>query len=414
MLSEKIHEILNINDSYKAPEKIMELLFGNKEKLEKVYESFSELFNHSFDHDWFHEYFQEESAERKRFKQDFTPPSVVQLINDIADTESTKNVKYFELAVGTGGIMIETWKRHKDGFFVLEELSDRTVPFLLFNMAIRNMNGIVRHGDSLKEEWTKVYRITSGIKYSKIEIIDNPESVKSNRILINPPYSIKWDQDKKEHFLEFVKLAPKSKADYAFLISALKELEEGILIAILPHGVLFRGAAELAIRKEMIERNLIHAVIGLPGKLFYNTDIPTAAIVFKKNREEDDIHFIDSSDEFVKAKNKNYLSEENIKKILTSYKNREFIDKFSNTVNKEEVVENDYNLNIPRYVNKFEEEEPIDIVELSKEMQQINKEIAEAEKEFLAMLDELQVTDESREIIQATKDMFRNTPEWSR
>lgn len=414
MLSEKIHEILNINDSYKAPEKIMELLFGNKEKLEKVYESFSELFDYSFDHDWFHEYFQEESAERKRFKQDFTPPSVVQLINDIADTESTKNVKYFELAVGTGGIMIETWKRHKDGFFVLEELSDRTVPFLLFNMAIRNMNGIVRHGDSLKEEWTKVYRVTSGIKYSKIEVIDNPESVKSNRILINPPYSIKWDQDKKEHFLEFVKLAPKSKADYAFLISALKELEEGILIAILPHGVLFRGAAELAIRKEMIERNLIHAVIGLPGKLFYNTDIPTAAIVFKKNREEDDIHFIDSSDEFVKAKNKNYLSEENIKKILTSYKNREFIDKFSNTVSKDEIVENDYNLNIPRYVDKFEEEEPIDIVELSKEMQQINKEIAEAEKEFLAMLDELQVTDESREIIQATKDMFRNTPEWSR
>lgn len=150
----------------------------------------------------------------------------------------------------------------------------------------------------------------------------------------------------------------------------------------------------------------IDAVIGLPASIFYDTSIPTTVIILKKNRQNRDVLFIDASNDFEKQKNQNMLRESDIEKIIETYKAREDVEKYAHLASLEEIESNDFNLNIPRYVDTFEEEEPIDIVELSREIVEINQEISKTEQAFLAMLDQLAVTDDSREIIEATKRIF--------
>lgn len=170
---------------------------------------------------------------------------------------------------------------------------------------------------------------------------------------------------------------------------------------------MFRGASEGKIRKALLENGAIDAVIGLPANIFVNTSIPTTIIILKKNRVNRDVMFIDASNEFTKEKNQNILTEENIEKILETYKKREFVDKYAYLAPYDEIVENDYNLNIPRYVDTFEEPEPIDVVQLSKDIREIDAEIEQTEKELLSMIDDFQVTDETRDIIQAMKEVFQ-------
>jgi type I restriction enzyme M protein len=166
-------------------------------------------------------------------------------------------------------------------------------------------------------------------------------------------------------FGQYGKLAPSSKADYAFVTHMLHHLDDsGTMALVLPHGALFRGAAEGHIRKHIIEEcNWLDAVIGLPANIFYGTSIPTCIMVFKKNRSYDDaVLFIDASNEFEKQKNQNYLKAEHIDKIVQTYRDREALDKYSYNATLDEIRENDYNLNIPRYVDTFEEEEPVDLL----------------------------------------------------
>ena len=155
---------------------------------------------------------------------------------------------------------------------------------------------------------------------------------------------------------------------------------------VLPHGVLFRGAAEAKIRQTLIEKNYLHAVIGLPANLFYGTGIPTIILVFKKNRTTRDILFIDASNEFEKGKNQNTLSAEQIDKIVTTYANRVDVDKYAHVATLKEIEENEYNLNIPRYVDTFEEEEEIDIHEVNQLLAKDDEEIATLEKEIAEQL----------------------------
>jgi len=234
-------------------------------------------------------------------------------------------------------------------------------------------------------------------------------------VLMNPPYSAKWTAEKgfldDPRFASYGVLAPKSKADFAFLLHGYYHLKDsGVMAIVLPHGVLFRGAAEGKIRKILLENGAIDAVIGLPANIFFNTSIPTTVIILKKNRATKDILFIDASNDFTKAKNQNVLEEKHIEKILEVYNKREDVDKYAHVATFEEIEENDFNLNIPRFVDTFEEEEPIDIVALSQEIVSINQEIAKAEADFLSMLDELAVTDESRELIEASKAIFSQKP----
>lgn len=164
---------------------------------------------------------------------------------------------------------------------------------------------------------------------------------------------------------------------------------------VLPHGILFRGAAEGTIRKAIIDKNYLDAVIGLPSNLFYSTGIPTVILVFRKDRKTNDVLFIDASQHFEKDKKQNRLREEDIDLILETYKNRQDVDKLAHVATLEEIKDNDYNLNIPRYVDTFEEEEPIDLDDVNRQLAEVNEEIARLEKELETMLAELVPTDQN-------------------
>lgn len=215
-------------------------------------------------------------------------------------------------------------------------------------------------------------------------------------IIANPPFSASWSADTAQlsdpRFKEYGKLAPKSKADYAFIQDMIYKLDkDGIMTVVLPHGVLFRGSAEGHIRKYLVEKmNCLDAVIGLPPNIFSGTQIPTCILVFKKNRKPDDnIVFIDASREFEKAKNKNLLLESHIEKITSTYLNRVEIEKYSHLVTLQEITDNDYNLNIPRYVDTFEEEEEINIQDVMSEIKSLESKRAELDAEINIYLQEL-------------------------
>lgn len=194
-----------------------------------------------------------------------------------------------------------------------------------------------------------------------------------------------------ERFRAYGKTAPKSKADFAFVEHMLYHLaEDGTMAVVLPHGVLFRGAGEGIIRRYMIENmNVLDAVIGLPANLFYGTSIPTTVLVFKKNRSTKDVFFIDASNDFDKGKNQNTLTDAHVDKIIETYAKRESADKYAHVASFDEIVENDFNLNIPRYVDTFEEEEPIDLAQVEAELRAVDIEIAKAQAKFDAMVAEL-------------------------
>ena len=165
--------------------------------------------------------------------------------------------------------------------------------------------------------------------------------------------------------------------------------EHGRAGVVLPHGVLFRGSSEGKIRKQLIEENLLKAVIGLPSNLFFGTGIPATILIFDKNKSTDEVLFIDASNEYESGKNQNKLSEENITKIFDTLKAWETKDKYSYVAKKEEIIENDFNLNIPRYVDTFEEEEPVDIAATQKEIKDLKKELITVENQMAGYLKEL-------------------------
>jgi type I restriction enzyme M protein len=210
-------------------------------------------------------------------------------------------------------------------------------------------------------------------------------------VVANPPFSANWSANElhlnSERFADYGKLAPKSKADFAFVLHMIHQLNEtGTLAVVVPHGILFRGAAEGHIRKHLIEKkNYLDAVIGLPAGIFFGTSIPTCILVFKKNRKNDDnVLFIDASNHFEKGKAQNFMRNEDVERIVDAYSNRESIKKFAHVAKITEVEENDYNLNIPRYVDTFEEEEPVDLdavasdlAELETKLHSVDADIAE-------------------------------------
>ncbi|RIY33470.1 type I restriction-modification system subunit M [Psittacicella melopsittaci] len=219
--------------------------------------------------------------------------------------------------------------------------------------------------------------------------------IKVDAVVANPPYSAHWDPQNKEddpRFSPYGKLAPKTKADFAFLLHGLYHLDDhGTMGIVLPHGVLFRSAAEATIRENLIKKNYLDAVIGLPSNLFYGTGIPTIILIFRKGRTTNDVLFIDASTEFEKDKRQNRLTEENIEKILQTYINRVDVDKYAHVATLEEIEENEYNLNIPRYVQTYEEEEPIDLEEVLRNIEIEKREIQRLEDSIYAQLKELGV-----------------------
>lgn len=325
----------------------------------------------------------------------YTPHEVSKILAKIvtADTAPTDEVfSVYDPTNGSGSLLLTVKDEVPGGDkagavkFYGQELNTTTYNLARMNLMMHGVsfkNMTLSNADTLGPDWPDGPDIKGN---------DHPRSF--DAVVANPPYSAHWDNNetklKDPRFKDYGKLAPKTKADYAFILHGLYHLnEEGTMAIVLPHGVLFRGAAEGTIRQNLIEHpsgNRIYAVIGLPANLFYGVTIPTVIIVFKKKRTTKDILFIDASNEFEKGKNQNRLTDENINRIIETYKQRKDVDKYAHLASIEEIRENDYNLNIPRYVDTFEEEEAIDLNEVNKQLAQDNQEIAELEAQIAEQL----------------------------
>lgn len=321
----------------------------------------------------------------------YTPQSVSKLLTRIVTdgSEDKRGFSAYDPAMGSGSLLLNV-KQYIHDVDTIEyygqEIKTSTYNLARMNMIIHGVaatNQHLRNADTLDRDWPA----------DEVTAFDS--------VMMNPPYSQKWSADKgflsDARFAEYGVLAPKSKADYAFLLHGLYHLKStGTMGIVLPHGVLFRGGTEGKIRQKLLEKGYIYAVIGLPAGIFYSTGIPTIIMVLKKDRDGRDVLFIDGSKEFVKGKPQNLMEDKNIKRLFDAYQTRDDEDKFAHVASFEEIKENDYNLNIPRYVDTFEPEPPIDLAELNKEMAETNKEIAQNEAELLTMLQDLTTNDEKK------------------
>ncbi|QBP42687.1 type I restriction-modification system subunit M [Paenisporosarcina antarctica] len=315
----------------------------------------------------------------KKAGEFYTPQQVSKILAKIV-THNKSNLKnVYDPTCGSGSLMLRVAKESNVRLFYGQELTTTT-----FNLARMNM-------------------LLHDLRYTDFDIknddtLENPRHIdmRFEAVVANPPYSANWSADSKylddDRFSAYGKLAPKSKADFAFIQHMIYQLDDnGTMAVVLPHGVLFRGGAEGIIRTYLIEeKNYLDAVIGLPANVFFGTSIPTCILVFKKTRgSEDSVIFIDASNEFEKGKNQNVLTDENVEKIVDIYKSRQTIEKFSYASRLDEIKKNDYNLNIPRYVDTFEEIEAIDLEVVSKRLKEIDDEIADIDVELTQYFREL-------------------------
>jgi type I restriction enzyme M protein len=257
--------------------------------------------------------------------------------------------------------------------------------------ALARMNMFLHGADSARIEWCDTLNSPA--------LVENDRLMKFNVVVANPPFSLdKWGAEEAEsdRYNRFWRgVPPKSKADWAFISHMVESAleKEGRVSVVVPHGVLFRGAAEGRIRQKMIEENLLDAVIGLPGNLFTTTSIPVAILVFDRSREKGganqerkDVLFVDASRDYLPGKNQNSLSDEHIQKIVATVAARQDLEKYAHLAPFEEIRDNDFNLNIPRYVDTFEEEVEIDIDAVQVEIEQLEKELVEVRAKMAAML----------------------------
>ncbi len=336
----------------------------------------------------------------------YTPHEVSQILARIVTLNTPdKNEQFhvYDPTMGSGSLLLTVQKELPHGErkgsvdFYGQELNTTTYNLARMNLmmhGVKYQNMTLRRADTLDIDWPFE------------DLGDARKPLTFDAVVANPPYSKKWDtknidREKDVRFRGYG-VAPASKADYAFVLHGLYHLDKkGTMAIVLPHGVLFRGAAEGRIRKNIIDENLLDAVIGLPANLFYRTSIPTCVLVFKGREsrgETNDILFIDASQEFEKGKNQNKLTEENISKIIDTYRNREDIEKYSHVATLDEIRENDYNLNIPRYVDTFEEEEVTPLPDIAQELNSVQSEIDKTTKELFGLLSQLEgTTDEAQE-----------------
>ncbi|MFR9546076.1 MAG: type I restriction-modification system subunit M [Rikenellaceae bacterium] len=310
----------------------------------------------------------------------YTPQEVSTILARIVTAGRPRLRNVYDPTCGSGSLLLKVAKLGGAEYIYGQEKNPTTYNLARMNMLLHNRKYDrfdIRSGDTLEDD-----------QFGIEEQFD--------AIVANPPFSAKWTADAKfnsdDRFSRAGALAPKSKADYAFILHMIHHLNDGGTMAcVAPHGVLFRGAAEGKIRRFLIEtKDYLDAVIGLPANLFYGTSIPTCVLVFKKCRKEgDDVLFIDASKEFEKVKNQNKLRDTHIEKILETYSTRAAIDKYSYKATMQDIIDNDYNLNIPRYVDTFEEEEPIDIKAVMTEIKNLEAKRGELDSQIEVYLKEL-------------------------
>ncbi len=323
----------------------------------------------------------------------FTPSEVSELLSRLVKPE--ENDRIYDPTCGSGSLLIKAFNKvpNKKAQIYGQERNGQTHSLCRMNMFLHKI-------DDAKIEWGDTLANPKHLEHDKL--------MKFQVVVANPPFSLdKWatgfsgEGSSKEFNMTEASdpykrftwgVPPKSKGDFAFVLHMLHSLAEGGRMGVvLPHGVLFRGASEGRIRQQIIEMNLLDAVIGLPSNLFFGTGIPACILVFKQNRDRKDILFIDASgdDYYEKGKNQNKLHEEDIQRIVDAYEKYETIEKFTYVATIDEVKESDYNLNIPRYVDTFEEEVLVDMEEVAHNIISIKEELSEVEAQMAKYLEEL-------------------------
>lgn len=319
----------------------------------------------------------------KKAGEFYTPREVSTILARIVTTGKDRLKSVYDPTCGSGSLLLRVAREAantREIEFFGQEMNRTT-----YNLARMNM-------------------LLHGVHYSRFNIrqedtLQHPQHSSEMRfeaVVANPPFSAKWSAnvtlETDDRFSQYGRLAPASKADFAFVQHMLHHLDDnGTMAVILPHGVLFRGGAEAHIREYIIrEKNWLDAVIGLPANIFYGTSIPTCILVFKKCRKKpDDLLFIDASSYFEKQKNQNVLRGEDVDRIVTAYRERRELEKYSRRAAMSEVIENDYNLNIPRYIDTFEEDELVDLNTVTSELAAVNASIADTDKVIAAFCVEL-------------------------
>lgn len=325
------------------------------------------------------------SGAGKKGGEFYTPHEVSELLAKLVAPKS--GARICDPTCGSGSLLIT----------VAEEVTDKdgnpSNDFSLYGQesngdtwALSKLNMFLHSMDSADIEW--------GDTINNPLLLEDDSLRKFDIVVANPPFSLdKWghedaEADRYRRFLRGV--PPKSKGDYAFILHMIDTaLPTGKVGVIVPHGVLFRGAAEGKIRQALIEENLLEAVIGLPTNLFFGTGIPAAILIFNKAKDHKDVLFIDASKEYQEGKKQNKLRSEDLERIVSTFKAFETVDKYAYRADLKEIKENDFNLNIPRYVDTFEEEEPVDIQVVQQEINQLESELVEVRKEMDGYLKEL-------------------------
>ena len=322
----------------------------------------------------------------------YTPQMVSSILSKIVTLDcqdptsgpKSKIDKVLDFACGSGSLLLNVRNEmRKNGHGDIGKIYGQEKNITTYNLARMNMllHGVkdtefeIHHGDTLVNDWSILSE-------------ENPaKKMTFDAIVANPPFSLRWDpkeETAKDFRFNGFGVAPKSAADFAFLLHGLHFLSDsGTMAIILPHGVLFRGSKEEIIRKELIKKDYIDAIIGLPANLFYSTGIPVCIIVLKKCRKNDKILFINASSEehYEKGKRQNYLRKEDVEKIIEAYKSRATISRYAREVSLSEIKDNGYNLNITRYVNLSKEEEAVDLAAVQAKLVDIEKEITTARDE---------------------------------
>ncbi len=333
----------------------------------------------------------------KKAGEFYTPQQISTILSEIVTLDSQdpatgkkgKLEKVFDMACGSGSLLLNVRKRIKDhggtvGKILGQENNITTYNLARMNMLLHGMKDTefeIFHGDTLKNQWD----VLNEMNPSKKTVFD--------AIVANPPFSLRWTPNEamaEDFRFKSYGLAPKSAADFAFLLHGFHFLSnEGTMAIILPHGVLFRGGQEEKIRTKLLKDNNIDTVIGLPSNLFYSTGIPVCILVLKKCKKEDDVLFINASEHYDKGKRQNSLDESHIGKIVDTYTFRKEEERYSRKVSMEEIEKNGYNLNISRYVSTAEDEIPVDLEEVNKSLTSINEQIEKKTKEHNEFLKEL-------------------------
>ena len=316
----------------------------------------------------------------KKAGEFYTPPEVSMLLAELLDSKPGDRI--CDPACGSGSLLIRVGKKVGTPDFSLfgQESNGSTWALCKMNMFLHGM-------DSSRIEWCDTI--------NSPRLIEDDRLMKFNIVVANPPFSLdKWGQDfaAQDPYNRFYRgIPPKSKGDFAFISHMIETAlaDDGKIGVVVPHGVLFRGGAEGKIRNTLIEENLVEAVIGLPPNVFYGTSIPASIIIFNKGKTNKKVLFIDASREFGKKQTQNYLRPEDIEKIAKIFRKNTAVDKYSHLASVKEIKENQFNLNISRYVDTFEEEEEVDIIAVQSEIENLESKLAQTRKEMKKYLEEL-------------------------